>query len=130
MFLRRIPLPAACLCNIRTFRKKNSIFFQHFRALVGTGKCSMAFQQKSLPFYSPDLRKYKVLTGMLLGEGYDEETCAQYPELAPSLKNELEFFRNQYSDKYNSNDQCRIHFKSLVPEVRAFSCRYYYYTIV
>ena len=56
---------------------------------------------------------------MLLGEGYDEETCAQYPELDPSLKNELEFFRNQYSDKYNSIDQCRIHFKSIVPEVRA-----------
>ena len=57
---------------------------------------------------------------MLLGEGYDEETCAQYPELAPFLKNELEFFRNQYSDKYNSIDQCRFHFKSLVPDVKEF----------
>ena len=70
-------------------------------------------------FDTPDMKQYKIISGFLLGEPYDEEVCALYPELKPSLKDEVTFFRSQYADKYRSIDQCRIVFKSLVPEVKA-----------
>ena len=55
---------------------------------------------------------------MLLKGVFNADSCSEYPELEPSLEQELSFFHNRFGKKFNSLDECRILFQSFVPEVR------------